>query len=186
MCIQCFYLLASVVICFTHNVLCSESATALVVPVQIINSTTHGVCPSGAKIEEAKQQLREDISSALERSRYPLGAAANPASSCSQLPADSPAGYYWIQPAIGTQPVQLYCKASPGECGGSGLWARVAFLNMSDPNEVCPSNWTTQTSPIQTCGSGANSGLTSVIFPTSGIAYRRVCGRIVAYHAGGF
>ena len=67
-------------------------------------------------------------------------------------------------------------------CGGSSAWTRVAFLNMSDPNEVCPSNWETYTSPVQACGNGQtspNGGCDSVIYPAYGLRYTRVCGRVV-------
>ena len=36
-------------------------------------------------------------------------------------------------------------------CGGSG-WTRVAYLNMTDPRSVCPTNWTLHTSPVRGCG----------------------------------
>ena len=57
---------------------------------------------------------------------------------------------------------------------------------MSDPNEVCPSNWTTYTSPVRACGTGDSTGFSnqcdSVIYPnTIGQTYSRVCGRIIAY-----
>ena len=32
-------------------------------------------------------------------------------------------------------------------CGGAG-WTRVAYLNMSDPQQTCPSNWTLNTSLV--------------------------------------
>ena len=51
----------------------------------------------------------------------------------------------------------------------SSGWTRVAFLNMSDPNQVCPSNWTTIGSPVRTCGMGQTSrGYNSVFYSTLG------------------
>ena len=55
---------------------------------------------------------------------------------------------------------------------------------MSDPNEVCPSNWETYTSPIRACGNGQtspNGGCGSVIYPAYGLRYTRVCGRVIGY-----
>ena len=108
-------------------------------------------------------------------------------SSCAALPPTSSSGYYWIQPSIGSPPMQVYCDFNRQcGCGGSSPWTRVAFLNMSDPNEVCPSNWTTYTSPLRACGTGDSAGFSnqcdSVIYPnTMGQTYSRVCGRVIAY-----
>ena len=108
-------------------------------------------------------------------------------SSCAALPPSSSSGYYWIQPSIGSPPVQVYCDFNRQcGCGGSLTWTRVAFLNMSDPNEVCPSNWTTYTSPVRACGTGDSAGISnqcdSAIYPnTMGQTYSRVCGRVIAY-----
>ena len=106
-------------------------------------------------------------------------------SSCAALPPSSSSGYYWIQPSIGSPPVQVYCDFNRQcGCGGSSAWTRVAFLNISDPNEVCPSNWTTYTSPVRACGTGEDGTdrCDSVIYPnTLGQTYSRVCGRVIAF-----
>ena len=108
-------------------------------------------------------------------------------SSCAALPPTSSTGYYWIQPSIGSPPMQVYCDFNRQcGCGGSSPWTRVAFLNMSDPNEVCLSNWRTYTSPVRACGTGESADFfnqcDSVIYPnTMGQTYSRVCGRVIAY-----
>ena len=107
-------------------------------------------------------------------------------SSCAALPPSSSSGYYWIQPSIGPPAVQVYCDFNRQcGCGGSHTWTCVAFLNMSDPNEVCPSNWTTYTSPVRACGTGDSAGISnqcdSVIYPnTMWQTYSHVCGRVIA------
>ena len=105
--------------------------------------------------------------------------------SCAALPSSSSSGYYWIQPSTGPPAVQVYCDFNRQcGCGGSSAWTRVAFLNMSDPNEVCPSNWETYTSPVRACGNGQTSpsGLCdSVIYPAYGLRYTRVCGCVIGY-----
>ncbi len=70
-------------------------------------------------------------------------------------------------------------------CGGDG-WRRVVFLNMSDPNETCPSNWNITTAPVRGCGRSSSGTFTcdSVVYPVRGQAYSSVCGRILAYHKG--
>ena len=70
-------------------------------------------------------------------------------------------------------------------CGGSG-WTRVAYMNMTDPGSVCPTNWTLHNSPVRSCGQTQTSGsiCDSAFFSVSGQSYSRVCGRILAYQAG--
>ncbi len=77
-----------------------------------------------------------------------------------------------------------FTSMSPA-CGGDG-WRRVVFLNMYDPNETCPSNWTLNTAPVRGCGRSSTRGPScdSVVYPVRGQAYSSVCGRILAYHKG--
>ena len=112
-----------------------------------------------------------------------------PAVSCSQillLNSSSPSGHYWIRSSNGSA-VRVYCDLNR-QCGcdGPSGWTRVAFLNMSDPNQVCPGNWTTIASPVRTCSMGKTSGrgCNSVFYSTYGMTYTRVCGRIIAYQHG--
>ena len=74
---------------------------------------------------------------------------------------------------------------SPCSCGGD-CWTRVAYLNMSDPQQTCPSNWTLSTSPVRGCGRSSSSSLTcdSVVYPVNDRTYSSVCGKIIAYHNG--
>ena len=70
-------------------------------------------------------------------------------------------------------------------CGGDG-WTRVAYLNMSDPNQQCPSNWTLTTSPVRGCGrsSAGSNTCDSSFYPVLGRTYSSVCGRVLAYQRG--
>ena len=74
----------------------------------------------------------------------------------------------------------------PCSCGGAGGWTRAAYLNMSDPNQQCPSNWNLTTTPIRGCGRRAtNNGVCdSVTYSVYGRTYSYVCGRILAYQKG--
>lgn len=73
----------------------------------------------------------------------------------------------------------------PCPCGGPGPWNRIAQLDMSDPNQQCPSNWRLISTPVRTCGRPVTTGsCESAIFPSNGRSYSRVCGRIVAYQQG--
>ena len=74
---------------------------------------------------------------------------------------------------------------------GAGLWNRVAFLNMSDPSEQCPSTWRlVTTGGVRACGR-LNSSAPSCegLFYSSISEYQRVCGRVIGYqfsHPDGF
>ena len=72
---------------------------------------------------------------------------------------------------------------TPYECGGTGGWRRVVYLNMTDPNTNCPSGWQLTSHSKRTCGKVSTSDLScdSVFFPVSGGDYTNVCGSIRAY-----
>ena len=75
-----------------------------------------------------------------------------------------------------------YGYITPYECGGTGGWRRVVYLNFTDPNTPCPSGWQLTSHSKRTCGRVSTSAsLHSVTFPVSGGDYTRVCGRIIAY-----
>ena len=71
-------------------------------------------------------------------------------------------------------------------CGGPG-WRRAAYLNMSDPIQTCPPAWELITTPRRSCARPSNAGLRTcypAMFPTQGIQYSQVCGRIIGYQVG--
>ena len=166
---------------------CSAQNAAVTFPVKIIN-VTNGVCPS----EEQRAEIRRELNSEVLAALSTLGLTPNnSASSCSALPANRPSGYYWILPTSGPPAVQLYCDFNR-QCGcdGPSTWTRVAFLNASDPDHNCPSNWGNFTMPVQACGMTKLNryhtyySCDSVFYSTSGMNYSRVCGRIIAYQQG--
>ena len=67
-------------------------------------------------------------------------------------------------------------------CGGPG-WRRIAHLDMSNPDQQCPSNWRLITTPVRACGR-TSSACESAVFPSNGASYSRVCGRINAFQKG--
>eukprot|EP00731_Ephydatia_muelleri_P013441 Em0007g751a len=73
----------------------------------------------------------------------------------------------------------------PGHCGGLN-WTRIAYLNMTDLNQTCPSNWTLVTYPgnsgttLRAC-QRKNAGSCDVAYySVKGKRYTQICGRIVA------
>ena len=68
-------------------------------------------------------------------------------------------------------------------CGGQGRWHRIAQLDMTDVQQECPPDFRLITSPKRACGR-STSGCNSVVFPSNGVSYSRVCGRVVGYQRG--
>lgn len=79
-----------------------------------------------------------------------------------------------------------YVFSLPNQCG-DGLWYRVAYLNMSDTSEECPSAWSEfiSTNGIRTCAR-PNSDLGSCPGTNYSFSrpYSKVCGRIIGYQFG--
>ena len=76
---------------------------------------------------------------------------------------------------------QVYCDMSERFQNTAG-WMRVASLNMGDFNQDCPSGLSLIQSPVRTCGRGIRApGCSSTYFSTLGVAYSRICGRVIGY-----
>ena len=64
---------------------------------------------------------------------------------------------------------------------------RVADLDMTDPNQNCPAEFrlvTRTSAPLRTCGRPGPVGCVSTTFPTYGVEYSHVCGRVIGYQDG--
>ena len=70
-------------------------------------------------------------------------------------------------------------------CNNNGWWTRVAYLNMKDPIQQCPSAWTQRSSnsePRRLCRmTRSGLGCESATYSTFGMNYSHVCGRVIAY-----
>ena len=94
---------------------------------------------------------------------------------------DSPSKNYTIVTKEGT--TTIYCNMEELYCGSIG-WTRLAYLNMTDATENCPSGFRLyQSGGVRACGRATSSvgSCTSVQFPSNGISYSQVCGRVVGY-----
>ena len=102
--------------------------------------------------------------------------------SCKEIKTKWPhsiSGYYHIGGKKG--PVYVYCHMEE-LCSSGGGWTRIAYLDMSDSAEDCPSGFRPyQSGGVRACGrESSNSGsCQSVKFPSNGIKYSQVCGRVV-------
>ena len=99
--------------------------------------------------------------------------------SCKDIKAahpNSPSGYYYVNSR------NIYCNM--GElCGQDGGWTRIAYLDMSDSSQNCPSGLQELiTGGIRVCRREGNSnGCRSNIFQTNGISYSQICGKVAGY-----
>uniref|UniRef100_A0A1X7SU30 Fibrinogen C-terminal domain-containing protein n=1 Tax=Amphimedon queenslandica TaxID=400682 RepID=A0A1X7SU30_AMPQE len=91
----------------------------------------------------------------------------------------SPSGYYHVNSR------NIYCNM--GElCGQDGGWTRIAYLDMNDSSQNCPSGLEeSMTGGIKLCRrEGDSVGCKSNVFQTNGISYSQICGKVVGYQMG--
>uniref|UniRef100_A0A1X7UD52 Fibrinogen C-terminal domain-containing protein n=1 Tax=Amphimedon queenslandica TaxID=400682 RepID=A0A1X7UD52_AMPQE len=89
-------------------------------------------------------------------------------------------GYYFINNQT------IYCNMEE-LCSSGGGWTRLGYLDMTDATQNCPSGFRLYpTDDIRACGRPAtNSGsCASVQFPSNGISYSQICGRVTGYQVG--
>ena len=71
---------------------------------------------------------------------------------------------------------------------GAGLWLPIANFDVTGTDTDCPSGWTFTVSPTRGCfGENSNSvdgGCDVATFPTGGVSYNKVCGRITGRATG--
>ena len=83
-----------------------------------------------------------------------------------------------VRSTLGLQP--------PHQCG-AGMWTRIAYLNMTDPLQSCPSAWRQNTANgVRVCGRPltSNNMCHGTFYSTGGQTYTRVCGRVIGYQFG--
>lgn len=126
---------------------------------------------------------------ALLGARYRGMISRYPAASCAellQLNRATPSGYYWLR-ATGGDATRVWCNMEL-TCGLNIMgWARVAFLNLSDSTTSCPSNTELSISSrsVRYCErSTTGPGCDEHIFPSNGIRYDKVCGRVTGIQIG--
>uniref|UniRef100_A0A1X7VKU2 Fibrinogen C-terminal domain-containing protein n=1 Tax=Amphimedon queenslandica TaxID=400682 RepID=A0A1X7VKU2_AMPQE len=107
--------------------------------------------------------------------------------SCMQLKSQypsSPSGYYVLS-TNGLTTYTAYCNMGL-LCGSGGGWTRLAYLDMTDATQNCPSGFGLyQSGGVRACGKQTRQrGCVSVQFPSHDISYSQVCGRVTGYTYG--
>ena len=129
------------------------------------------------------EQLRTDILEQLRREICPGDRDVYPAASCKEIHGCNPtalSGYYWVSTTTG--PLQIYCQMDTNNCGNiTGGWTRVAHINMSEPQQTCPSPLLTLNAPVRMCTGGTSAGCYSVRYPALGLSFTHVCGQAIGY-----
>ena len=171
-----------------------NSILPLTFPATVLAGEEQG-CPSGNGWDRARASILQEERSMIQNTVLPqtcrpnLGLnQENPAASCKQISeckSTASSGNYWLKSGNGSA-VQMFCSMARRCCNSTGGWARVAYLNMTDPTHQCPSVWREITQPKRTCRRNNQSlsgggGCSTARFTTNGITYSHVCGRITAY-----
>ena len=102
--------------------------------------------------------------------------------SCKDIKAvlpNSPSGYYHVNSRT------IYCNMDT-LCNATGGWTRLAYLDMTDATQNCPSGFGLyQSGGVRACGRPVlSSNCVSVQFPSNGISYSQICGRVTGYQYG--
>ena len=98
---------------------------------------------------------------------------------------NSPSGYYNLADVNG-HTRHVYCHMET-LCGKGGGWRRIASLNMTDPNEKCPTQFRNYSQDgVRACGRPVtNSGsCVGITFPSRDIKYSQLCGKVIGYQVG--
>ena len=99
---------------------------------------------------------------------------------------DSPSGMYLLKNPNNGSIYNAYCNMDE-LCGSEGGWTRLAYLDMSDATQNCPFGFRLyQSGGVRACGRPVtiSGSCVSVQFPSNGISYSQVCGRVVGYQYG--
>ena len=98
-----------------------------------------------------------------------------------------------IRSLISSSVLPALTRRGHGACGCDGPgWRRAAYLNMPDPTQTCPPAWELIATPRRSCARPSMNATDNVIytscfsamFPTQGVQYSQVCGRILGYQFG--
>ena len=100
-----------------------------------------------------------------------------------QRQPNSPSGVYILAQANRAGTYSTYCNMGT-LCGSGGGWTRLAYLDMSDASQNCPSGFRLyQSGGVRACGRPVTSSgsCASIQFPSNDISYSQLCGRVVGY-----
>ncbi len=137
------------------------------------------------EILEKVEKLIKPIATKLAQLEQPGIFPSHPASSCKEIheyDKSTPSGNYWLRASNGTA-VKIYCDMVR-TCGGvTGGWMKIAKLDMTNLVHQCPETLSAHVqSGKRICARKTDAaGCTSVSYPTHGVGYNEVCGKVIGY-----
>ena len=176
-------------LCVTDLIL---STTGESIEPTTIPSEQLGTCAIAEQREQAKEAIQQKTVTIIRDSILPTlcnpgGYQDFPANSCDDIPQECSSGWYWLK-TPSKETVRIYCDLER-KCGCGNdtqeAWMRVAYLDMTDPNESCPDGLRMIKTPKRSCRRSYQAFQTSIVpYRTYGYNYSHVCGRIIAYQYG--
>ena len=100
-------------------------------------------------IEAAVRNFTEEKMGSMAQPCTGLGSTSDQAAkSCSEIyqcNSEATSGLYWLTTGDEESVQQVYCDMEVWHCGVKGGWMRVAYINMNQTGEECPSPFTYHT-----------------------------------------
>ena len=140
---------------------------------------------SMSELLEKVERLIKPIATKLAQLEQPGIFPSHPASSCKEIhkyDKSTPSGNYWLRASNGTA-VKIYCDMTR-TCGGvTGGWMKIAKLDMTNLVHQCPEALSAHVQSGKRICAQKNdaAGCTSVSYPTHGVGYNEVCGKVIGY-----
>ncbi len=134
---------------------------------------------------EKVEKLIKPIATKLSQLEQPGIFPSHPASSCKEIheyDKSTPSGNYWLRASNGTA-IKIHCDMT-WTCGGvTGGWMKIAKLDMTNLVHQCPETLSAHVQSGKRICARKNdaAGCTSVSYPTHGVGYNEVCGKVIGY-----
>ena len=171
-----------------------NSGLPIKVSFQEIQSDSDESCPTNEQRQSNRAAAEDKLRSIIRESILtsicePGGEPEFPAQSCNDIPLKCSSGWYWLQPPSSETVVRVYCDLNRTICSCNSIeqqrgWMRVGYLDMRDPSQQCPEGLRLIREPKRACRRSRDSFRVAVIYPTYGMNYTRVCGKIIGYQLG--
>ena len=167
------------------SVCTAQAGATFPLPAKVLQANGTGQnCPSSEIQQSARNEIQAEVQAYLQLLTNSGTNEDLAAESCKWIAQFHPNGtsdYYWVRTANGSA-TQLYCDMS-AHCGQPG-WTRVAFINMSDSSQSCPSEFAERNySGVRICQQRASLACDSVNF-TACASFLSVGARIIGYQIG--
>lgn len=110
--------------------------------------------------------------------------------SCQEILLSNPLAstdYYFISGGPYQPAHRVYCVVDQPLCGETGGWMQVAYINMADSSQKCPTQLVEHrrsNTAQRACGKPVSNGHFEITLPSLNVSYTKVCGRVKGYQVG--